>query len=323
MKRKIRMAALILTASMAVQTTVPAAGLEMPKIGGGLTGISTEITAALKTAEQQKTSVKVKPGWVKKSGKYYWRQANGEILKKAGPNTLNGKKYYLNKDGSRVEDAWKKIHGKLYYFQKNGLMYQKKGWFVNGKYKYYINSDGSCMTGFHTIRNRLHYFDARGRIYCNKRAVKIEGKYYDVDAKCNVKQISAVKAKCILETRKFIEQHTNSSMSNSQKFRACYNYLLWYMNYYSRPYEYSDFKKKDWQYQWAYDVYATGLRGDCFGFACCVAACAAELGYEPYVVVTTGDHGFVMIDGLYYDNMGALFGSYSHFAYNTYCKVKF
>ena len=47
------------------------------------------------------------------------------------------------------------------------------------------------------------------------------------------------------------------------------------------------------------------------------------LGYEPYVIATTGDHGFVMIDGLYYDNMGPLFGASTHFAYSVRSSVKF
>lgn len=40
-------------------------------------------------------------------------------------------------------------------------------------------------------------------------------------------------------------------------------------------------------------------------------------------IATTGDHGFVMIDGLYYDNMGPLFGASTHFAYSVRSSVKF
>ena len=53
--------------------------------------------------------------------------------------------------------------------------------------------------------------------------------------------------------------------------------------------------------------------GDCYGFACTFAAMAREIGYNPYVVLGrvsgTRDgaadgltsHGWVIIDGCYYD----------------------
>ena len=71
------------------------------------------------------------------------------------------------------------------------------------------------------------------------------------------------------------------------------------------------------------------FRGDFFAVGFVLAknvksqGCAKVLGYEPYVIATTGDHGFVMIDGLYYDNMGPLFGASTHFAYSVRSKVKF
>ena len=95
------------------------------------------------------------------------------------------------------------------------------------------------------------------------------------------------------------------------------------MHYRPKAFNAADFVGKDWPYNWALNVFKTSLTGNCYGFACCVASCAKELGYNPYVIVTTGDHGFVMINGLYYDNMGGLFGSGSHSAYRTLYKVKF
>ena len=76
-------------------------------------------------------------------------------------------------------------------------------------------------------------------------------------------------------------------------------------------------------YQSAIYMFDNNLAGSCYGIASAVAACARVLGYEPYVIATTGDHGFVMIDGLYYDNMGPLFGASTHFAYSVRSKVKF
>lgn len=249
--------------------------------------------------------------------------ANGKILKTPGLHKLGGKWYCLNVGGSRVEDAWKKIDGEVYYFYKNGIKRQKQGWIEWNGSKYYTNEGGSRFSGFRTVKGRLHYFDERGRIWSNKREVKIGDHYYDIDAKCNVTQISDKRMKCKQETLKFIERYTNPGMSNSQKFRACFNQLVGGMHYRPRPFDPKDFQGTDWPYNWALSVFQSGLTGNCYGFACCLASCAKELGYDPYVVVTTGDHSFVMIDGLYYDNMGPLFGSGSHFPYNTLYKVRF
>lgn len=87
------------------------------------------------------------------------------------------------------------------------------------------------------------------------------------------------------------------------------------------PFDPNDFTGTDWPYRFAQDVFDTNT-GDCFGFACSVAMCAKELGYDPEIIITTGDHGFVIINGLYYDNMGGLFGASSHFVYSTFRSYK-
>ena len=62
--------------------------------------------------------------------------------------------------------------------------------------------------------------------------------------------------------------------------------------------------------------------GDCYGFACTFAAMAREIGYNPYVVLGrvsgTRDgaadgltsHGWVIIDGCYYDPEAQFAGWY-------------
>lgn len=315
MKNRRISAALIVSAVVLMTTPVMAA----PETGSSVIVQMENVTVSSAGSAQK---APITPRWEKQaSGRSYWRMADGKILKTMGLQKLGGKLYYLNKGGSRAEDTWKKIDGKVYYFQKNGVMRQKQGWIEWNGNKYYTNKDGSRHSGFRTVKNRLHYFDERGRVLKNKKFYKIGKKYYNIDGHCNVTRISDAEVKCTLETRKYIQKHTNSSMTNSQKFRACFNDLLWNLRYHIVPFD--AFDDKDWPYKIANSVYDSYMSGDCYGFACCVAACAKELGYTPYVVITTGDHAFVMIDGLYYDNMGPLFGAGSHFAYNTLHKVKF
>lgn len=274
------------------------------------------------TGKQKQKYKYYKPGWVKKAGNYYWRKDNGKYLQGRRWYTLNGKKYFLMKDGRRA-NGWVRISGKWYYFDSAGNQYKKSGWKTIGKDTYYLNTDYSRTTGLKQIKGKKYYFAASGKLVKNNTLLEVSGKYYSADKNGVLSSISTAKAKCTLETRSFIKKHTNSSMSNSQKFRACFDYLLAYMRYRPRPFNAADFVGEDWPYTRALSVYQSGLSGNCYGFACTVAACAKELGYEPYVIVTTGDHGFVMIDGKYYDNMGGLFGATTHFAYNVLHKVKF
>lgn len=271
---------------------------------------------------------KNQPGWIQKeNGRSYWKLSNGKILKGPGIHTLNGKKYYLNPGGSRVVDAWRTVDGKSYYFQKNGVMYRKKGWMVWNGDKYYMNAGGSCRKGFQQVPGgRMYYFDNKGRLYTKQGTVEIDNKFYDVDKYCHIKQMPEYKVRCSQETQKFIARHTNPSMSNAQKFRACFNYIMAFTNF--LPVAWKDptteqFQNGTWPYIWALDMLETNLTGGCYGVASLVASCAKELGYEPYVVAMAEDHGFVMIDGLYYDNMGPLFGSTTHFPYTVAYKTKF
>ena len=71
-------------------------------------------------------------------------------------------------------------------------------------------------------------------------------------------------------------------------------------------------------------MFQNGLTGNCYGIASCVAAIAKELGYQPYVITIPDGHSFVMINGLYYDNMyGTLFGAASRPAYTVEHRIKF
>ncbi|MDY3919932.1 MAG: NlpC/P60 family protein [Candidatus Limivivens sp.] len=121
---------------------------------------------------------KVKNGWVKKSGKYYYYE-NGQMV--TGWITVKGKTYYLSvKDGSR-KTGIAKINGSYYYFDtKTGA--QKTGWITYKNYKYFFSRKskgghvGAALTGgWHSINNRWYYFNGVGKLYRNRWVSK---KYY-------------------------------------------------------------------------------------------------------------------------------------------------
>ena len=132
-------------------------------------------------------------------------------------------------------------------------------------------------------------------------------------------------ARCKLAARNFIACHSNANASNYEKFRSCFYYIMAYTNFvsYMDPTP-KEFKTKDWVYKYSLQMFQNGLTGNCYGIASSVAAIAKELGYEPYVITIPDGHSFVMINGLYYDNMyGTLFGAATRPAYTIEHKIKF
>ena len=170
----------------------------------------------------------------------------------------------------------------------------------------------------HKIDGNLYYFGENGAIQKNVESFTYKGQEYSTDSKGVMSLVpqepeESEQAKYCRElTLQYIARHTSDGQSNYEKLYSCYHYVLAYMNFFVRPDWYYDLSDPDWRYNFAIDVLErSDLGGDCYGFACVVASCAKELGYEPYVLVAAEDHCFVEINGLYYDNSGAIFGGSS------------
>lgn len=194
-----------------------------------------------------------------------------------------------------------------------------------GKDKYYIRKNGELACGAMKMNGKRYYFNDKGRLQGNIRPIEINQTYYNVNEKGVLKKISKRHAQSEIAAQNFIKAHTRPSSSNSEKFKTCFYYMVGNMcyspGYYNMREDYKIMEKKDGGYALALQMFQSPvLRGNCHRFANCVAAVAKELGYQPTVIVTTGDHSFVQIDGKYYDNMGALFGTKSRDAYTVYKK---
>lgn len=296
------------------------------------------------TDDSVNTPVRVEPGWVAVEKGYQWRLEDGTYLQESGWVTIQGKKYYLQKggiryskwqaykqkkryylsDGTFARNRWVKDGGHYYYVRKNGTPVPAGRWLTVKGRRYYIGKKGYRVTGLQTIQKKKYFFNSKGVLVKNKTSYKINGKEYEINSEGVAVRVSALKAECLRKAKKFVASHTTSNMSNGQKFRTCFNYLMGYTDFkpWINPTD-AEFKTQIWPYQSAIYMFDNNLAGSCYGVASAVAACAKVLGYEPYVIATTGDHGFVMIDGLYYDNMGPLFGSSTHFAYSVRSRVKF
>ena len=248
------------------------------------------------------------------------------IVKKGLLKEGNSYRYYIN--GKMVTNTWKKVKNHYYWFKSNGKAAANGYYKVKGVYyvfdekarrlspakksvvkvkniNYFVDTKGRAVKGWNEYKNKMYYSYSNG---FNKNGAA-----------------DLTQARAMLEAKKFIAAHTTKNMNNYQKLRACFNYIMWYTKYtpWKRPTE-AEFKTQTWVYKYALDMFQTNLTGNCYGVASCLAAVAKELGYEPYVITALEDHAFVMINGLYYDNMyGTLFGSPTHPYYHLRQKIRF
>lgn len=258
------------------------------------------ISAYGKTVSAAQTSTK--SGLVKEGSKYcYYKK--GKKVKNIW-QTVNGNRYYFNSDGYAVTYS-AQIGQYRYVFQKDGsLIRPSKPSFQNvGKYTYYVDTKGRCKTGWFMVGKRLYRADSKGRISKNKtyEGITLTKNGY---AKTNTASKLKIKAMSI------VSSITNSGMSKGQKLRACWNYITDRGKFQYFIYDFP--VNREWHRVNAWYLLNYG-RGDCYGFACGFAALAREVGYDPYVIMGrvsgTRDgaadgltrHGWVMINGRYYD----------------------
>lgn len=266
-----------------------------------------------------------KAGWTQaKDGKYYYIQKDGTVYAKTGLRTIGKYTYYFLKDHSRYS-GFKKIKGSIYYFRtKNGRRYEVPGWSDYQKKTYYFNKDFSLATGAVKISGKWYFFNSAGELQRNKKPFLYNGKYYRTDKNGVVSKMSSTQARASIATWKFINKYSKSSQSRRERFRRCFNRMEGYMHYRPGYIKIRELSGTDWPYKCVLKVLNNNCTGNCYGFACTIASIAKELGYEPTIIVMTCDHAVVMIDGKYYDNMGARFGtSYpAHRNYKVYKKYK-
>ena len=81
---------------------------------------------------------------------------------KKGFQTINGKTYYIDADGSKHK-GWLNLNGTRYYFDsKTGV--QQKGWMKDskGNRRYFTSSAGAMVTGWiENSKGQNRYFDPR------------------------------------------------------------------------------------------------------------------------------------------------------------------
>ena len=286
----------------------------------------------------------IRTGWLTKGKKKYYLNKDGTPV--IGRKTIKGNSYLFKEPYGVMATGWQSENDHQYYDNPDGKMavgvqsvdgvryifnttkgYLETGWKTVDGYKYYAGKDGIVRTGLQKIGKKNYLFSEDGALITNQKVVEYGGKYYAVDSNGVATETVTIRGKVHELTWQFINAHSSPAMSNAERFRACFNWLEAYLNYKAGRYHMETFDHDDWQYEIALECLETGpgpaMIGNCYHFACTVASIAKELGYSPRVIITDGDHGFVMINGGYYDNMGALFGAVYHTPYNVWKTVMF
>ena len=141
----------------------------------------------------QTVNAAVKTGWVKESGKWYFYK---DGVKATGWQEWDGKRYYLNSDGTMKANEWMiDTDGSIYYFRSwggaykncnaviNGRSYtfgadskmQGSQWIVKGG-NWYLAKDGKIATGWQEWQGSKYYLNSDGTMRSNEWRLDDSGK---------------------------------------------------------------------------------------------------------------------------------------------------
>ena len=141
----------------------------------------------------QTVNAAVKTGWAKESGKWYFYK---DGVKATGWQEWDGKRYYLNSDGTMKANEWMiDSDGSIYYFRSwggtykdcnvviNGRNYtfgadskmQGSQWIVKGG-NWYLAKDGKMATGWQEWQRSKYYLNSDGTMRSNEWRLDDSGK---------------------------------------------------------------------------------------------------------------------------------------------------
>ena len=141
----------------------------------------------------QTVNAAVKTGWVKESGKWYFYK---DGVKATGWQEWDGKRYYLNSDGTMKANEWMiDTDGSIYYFRSWGGAYKSCNVIINGRSytfgadskmqgsqwivkggNWYLTKDGKIATGWQEWQGSKYYLNSDGTMRSNEWRLDDSGK---------------------------------------------------------------------------------------------------------------------------------------------------
>lgn len=236
--------------------------------------------------------------------KVKYRASERGVIYKNRFITVDGKKYYLNAKGA-VQKSWKVLNGKRYYFGADGVMRTGLSK-IHGNY-YYFNEKGVAQTGILTVGKTTYVLNSKGKV-----EAKIKNDKVTDGAGKALSSTKSLHYLTLLRAKRIAGQITNSSMSQEQKLRKCFEWVM--SKYYVTPRQFRT--TEGWTAVFANDHFLNG-KGNCHSDACAFAYLAKAIGYtEVYVCVDSdgtnpSGHSWTEINGLAYDPLFAEAKSFS------------
>ena len=199
--------------------------------------------------------------------------------------------YFAEEADAKGYTGPKSYKGKLCFFKNGRVAKGKKERILKAKgYYYYVLKNGRIRKGWNIKGKALYYFNKKGRMVRDK---KIHGIMLLPNGKAQFtkkskgkkkKSLNAyIKYKCI----RVLKKRGVYNKSKKKQLRSAWNYLqshkvFRYGYVYPGPYKKDSKWPKNWPKKLAY-IMLTKHKGNCYGFACCFAAFAHTIGYDPYV----------------------------------------
>lgn len=220
-------------------------------------------------------------------------EASGKLVKKKGNTYYKYKK--VASDGS--------VHGKTQKARNRFVTIKKK--------TYFFNRSGKMHTGWKKIKSNYYYFNRFTGV--QKKSSKIDGIKIRKNGKAVKSSYNVKKIETMMKARKIMLANTKYSDSKATKR---YKVFKWVMSGYYRQFRTlkSTGHKRGWELTFANDMFGHGKKGCCVSNACAFAYLAKECGYKDVSICDDTGHGFVVINGKYYDTLFAeVHGMYNYY----------
>lgn len=199
--------------------------------------------------------------------------------------TENGIQWQYS-DGSFLKNDWLRMGGMSFHFDSEGNL--QTGMVTIGNKTYFFDANGTMVTdAFRTLGEDMYYFTSDGSMAKNTtvdgRTLGEDGRVVaenadaaaDTQTDAQPSDIRGDRTAIFNTCNAIIAGVTTPEMSDEEKLRACYNWVMDYTSY-KRTYETPE---GDWTADYAMDVYTTG-KGNCYRYAAAFAYLAKALGFE-------------------------------------------
>ena len=111
-------------------------------------------------------------GWIKSSGKWYFRYPDGSYLRNSW-GKIGGIWYLFDTNGEMLT-GWHNRNNHFYYMDNSGAM--RTGWLFDKNIWYYLNPDGAMHTGWLTVDGKTYFMNESGAMQTGWK--EVGGQYY-------------------------------------------------------------------------------------------------------------------------------------------------